>query len=98
MLALDRARLAVESSPRNGGPERVSLEDAGWRALWGYQLARNVLSARGLADSVKRELAAFLNSLLGLDPDLRPGKKPAPSARTAISIALYRNRKPSKRS
>jgi|YNPNPStandDraft_1061719.scaffolds.fasta_scaffold25360_2 CRISPR-associated protein Csm1 len=80
MLAFDRDRMACQ----NGTADAHS---ASWRARWGYQLRRN-LKDHELGTS---PLVQFLNRLLGLDPHFRIGSKP-PSARTAITMAVYRNR------
>jgi len=78
MLAFDRDRLACES-------DAADYHSASWRARWGYQLKRN------LKREAWKEIAPLLNRLLGLDEDL--GKlKGTPSARTALTVALYRNR------
>lgn len=80
MLAFDRDRMACER-------DRADANAASWRARWGYQLRRN-LKIENLASS---PLAQFLNSLFGLNAQFGKAARP-PSARTAISVAVYRNR------
>lgn len=80
MLAFDRDRIACLKG-------RADAHAASWRARWGYQLRRN-LKIKDLASST---LVQFLNSLFGLTAQFARGAKP-PSARTAITAALYRNR------
>lgn len=80
MLAFDRDRMACQKG-------MADAHAASWRARWGYQLRRN-LNIRDLASS---PLVQFLNSLFGLSAQLARGATP-PSARTAITAALYRNR------
>lgn len=77
MLSFDHDRLVCDSN-------RVDDHAASWRARWGYQLKRN------LKNEVLKELAPLLNGLLGLDEHF--AKTGAPSARTALTVALYRNR------
>lgn len=103
VLTFDETRLRVESN-RDGNDDKkkqLMLADANWRARWGYQLARNVLKdGKGGPDAtVRADLAQLLNELLGLTQELNPGPaKSTPSARTAITVAVYRNRKPDNRS
>ena len=79
MLEFDRDRMQCERG-------EADAHAASWRARWGYQLRRN------LGDlSSKQELVRLLNALMGLDGQLRPGAR-APSARTAVTVALYRTR------
>lgn len=80
MLAFDRDRMACQRGAADSNA-------ASWRARWGYQLRRN-LKGKDLAAS---PLVQFLNSLFGLTAQLARGVSP-PSARTAITAALYRNR------
>lgn len=64
---------------------------ANWRARWGYQLARQLGKKKETKEG--QELMRFLNQLLGLDADLKAAGSRPVSARTAVSFALYRNRK-----
>lgn len=80
MLAFDRDRMACQKG-------MADAHAASWRARWGYQLRRS-LKVRSLADS---ELAQFLNSLFGLNAAFAESVR-APSARTAITAATFRNR------
>lgn len=79
MLEFDRDRMQCEK-------DEADAHAASWRARWGYQLRRNL----GRLEQ-KRELVSLLNALMGLEADFRKGAK-APPARTAVTIALYRNR------
>lgn len=81
MLAFDRDRIACLKGV-------ADAHAASWRARWGYQLRRN-LKIKDLASS---PLVQFLNSLFGLTAQLARGVERQPSARTAITAALYRNR------
>ncbi len=81
MLAFDRDRMQCLRG-------EADAHAASWRARWGYQLRRN-LKVKDLAGS---PLVQFLNSLFGLSATFGRGAAP-PSARTAITAALYRNRK-----
>lgn len=96
LLGFDEDRLEVELASRQETPLRpVEIEKAAWRARWGHQLVRNVLSGRNLPPEQRREreeIAAFLNELLGLTADLRRRPDPAPPARTAVAVALYSHR------
>jgi hypothetical protein len=80
MLAFDRDRISCQRG-------RADAHAASWRARWGYQLRRN-LKIENLAAS---PLVQFLNSLFGLNAQFGKAAQP-PSARTAISVAVYRNR------
>lgn len=80
MLNFDADRVACQSN-------RADAHAASWRARWGYQLRRN-LKDEAIGSS---PLVAFLNRLLGLDPQLEKEAAP-PSARCAITAALYRTR------
>jgi len=85
VLALDKSRLSIE---RYGKAGRY---DPAWRAKWGYQLARNVRENKRLSKEQRAVLEEFLNGLVGLDAELAK-REPAPSALTAITLAVYRNR------
>ncbi|MCS6952951.1 MAG: type III-A CRISPR-associated protein Cas10/Csm1 [Bryobacterales bacterium] len=91
VLAFDDERCQVERD----GAARLNLRAASWRARWAYQLARNVLhnKQRIPSEAERDQLAHGLNQLLGLQADLRTAQK-APSARIALSIAIYRNSVP----
>jgi hypothetical protein len=81
MLAFDRDRMACMDG-------KVDSHAASWRARWGYHVKRN-LDTKKLENV---ELLGFLNSLFGLNQKFVQAIK-TPSARTAITVALYRNRK-----
>lgn len=100
MMSLDRARISVETGRWNAPGKPMQLQDATWRARWGYQLSRNVLGKKDkVSAEEKRQLATFLNGLLGLNTDLRPGGYTSvPPSLTAFSIAIYRYRKAKNRS
>ena len=99
VLELDEARCRMENISghrsayaSDGERTRSITADANWRARWGYQLARNILSKeKALGRERVKEAVEVLNGLLGLTGTL--GKKPAPPARSAITMALYRTRK-----
>lgn len=79
MLEFDCDRMLCETG-------EADAHAASWRARWGYQLRRNLGDLKN-----KEKLVNLLNALMGLDMEFRRGAE-APSARTAVTIALYRNR------
>jgi CRISPR-associated protein Csm1 len=81
MLAFDRDRMACMDG-------KVDSHAASWRARWGYHVKRNL----DTKTPENLELLGFLNSLFGLNQEFVQAIK-TPSARTAITVALYRNRK-----
>ena len=84
LLVLDAMRCRAED------PNRMDLDAAAWRARWRYLRARH-LDARDELDATERQrITALLEGLLGLG-----GRQPL--ARTAVTIALYRNRTPETR-
>jgi CRISPR-associated protein Csm1 len=84
MLTFDADHRAAENT------QHVNYQNAAnWRSRWGYQIARNLPPK----DPENQEIIRFLNSLLGLDQDLK--KQAAGSAispRTAVTISIYRTR------
>jgi len=86
-----KAELRMKGDRNKEKQQSVDLNAATWRARWGYQLARNILSNKNIKDVEKTELNALLNGLLGLDVQLKRSGDP-PSPRAALSIALYSNR------
>ncbi|MEJ5370185.1 MAG: type III-A CRISPR-associated protein Cas10/Csm1 [Bryobacteraceae bacterium] len=84
-LELDEARVAVEQI--RGGRSAVDERQAAWRARWAYQAGRN------LKKPEQAEVRNLLNSLLGLDREFRK-RDPKPPSRTAVTIAVLANRKP----
>ncbi len=100
ILEFDRERRRAEpEKPAPGHRQQLDLAAASWRARWGYHLARNVRDNKNLGNQEQRpEVMKFLNGLLGLDADLHRVAEAVASPRMAVSIALYRNRKPSGRS
>jgi CRISPR-associated protein Csm1 len=82
LLSFDADRRAAED-PKNPNFQNA----ANWRSRWGYQLARNLSPQK----SENLKIINFLNSLLGLDQDLKK-QGTSPSARTAITVAVYRTR------
>jgi len=100
ILEFDRERRRAEPQRADAAkPRSLDLQAASWRARWGYHLARNVRDNKNLGDEQERRQAmAFLNELLGLDAGMHRLPGAVPSPRTAVSIALYRNRKPTERS
>lgn len=86
LLELDEDRVAVERIRPEAGPVRD--RQAAWRARWAYQAGRN------LKKPEQAPVRDLLNSLLGLDRQFRrAGDRKAPS-RTAVTIAILANRKP----
>lgn len=67
------------------------LDALSWRSKWGYQLRRNVVEKSTLSERQKAEITSLFCSLLGLDTRLQDTQR-RPSAKAAVSIALYRNR------
>lgn len=99
VLYFDEQRRLAEGMKKAAAPgeklgedgKKFDLGAASWRARWGYTLARH-LPGRG-EQGEEREVALFLNQLLGLDEHLQGRAGKAISPRTAVSIAVYRNRK-----
>ena len=99
ILEFDRERRRAELPPDSGKRQSLDLHAASWRARWGYHLARNVRDNKALGEPQRRlEVMKFLNGLLGLDTEMHRLAGATASPRTAVSIALYRNRKPTERS
>jgi len=99
ILEFDRERRLAELTAAGRKPQVLDLQSASWRARWGYQLARNVRDNQRLDnEQERRKVIEFLNGLLGLDADLQRREGAVVSPRVAVSIALYRNRKPTERS
>ena len=82
ILTLDAMRRRAEDS------HQMDLNAAAWRARWRYLRARHLESRQELVG--REEILALLDRILGVDGS-------PPTARTAASIALYRNRKPETR-
>jgi len=81
--------LALDAMRRRAEDERqMDLHAAAWRARWRYLRARHLEGRQELAERDK--ILALLDRILGVDGS-------PPTARTAASIALYRNRKPEAR-
>lgn len=94
VLAFDDERQEAEIGG-SGGRKALNLKAASWRARWAYQLGRNVRrnKERIPDEADRRRVEEGLNELLGLNGDLRQKDK-TPSARIALSVAIYRNRVP----
>lgn len=84
LLMLDAMRRRAEN------PARMDLDAAAWRARWRYLRARHLEGREDLGAEKRKEITALLEGLLGLDGS-------PPRARTAVTIALYRNRTPEAR-
>lgn len=93
LLHFDALRQRSESSTdvHSSLPLPLDLDAAGWRPQWAYSLARNVRDRYRSDQALLRELTTFLNSLLGLDVDLRK-QFSRTSAVVPVTLALYRNR------
>lgn len=95
VLQFDEMRRKAEGQ-RGRALEKEEVLDLGaatWRAKWGYHLARNVMDNRKLAPPEKAEAIRLLNSLLGLDEQLKKKEQDwEPAPRIAVSVALYQNR------
>ena len=93
MLGLDEDRMHVAKAGAANGAQRVPLrmEGAAWRARWSYQLQRNIRENDKLTAEQKVKLESILQGLMGLGPNAER-KRGAPSARTPITMAVYRNR------
>ncbi len=91
MLGLDEDRMHVIRAGATGSKEPLRMERAAWRARWSYQVQRNVRENSALSKEQKVKLEATLQTLMGLGPSGESGKRAA-SARTPITIAVYRNR------
>jgi CRISPR-associated protein Csm1 len=94
MLGLDEDRMHVDRSrldAKDPKREELRMERVAWRARWSYQVQRNIRENQDLTAEQKAEVERLLQSLMGLGPRDGKGAK-APSARTPITIAVYRNR------
>lgn len=95
MLHFDALRMRSEGRRSNDGARSevwMDLEAAGWRSQWAYSLTRNVRDRFG-RDRAREalDLMTFLNSLLGLDADLKK-QTGTVSAEVPLTLALYRHR------
>lgn len=95
MLHFDDRRMRsegrMEKAP-HGEEAWIDLEAASWRSQWAYTVARNVRDRFGRSRANEAtELMRFLNSLLGLDADLKK-RGGAVSAVVPLTLALYRHR------
>lgn len=81
LLVLDAMRRRAED------PRKMDLDAAAWRARWRYLRARHLDARDELNAAERKRITDLLEGLLGLHGS-------TPRARTAVTIALYRNRTP----